>query len=281
MKKEKNTEWHMQDNIKIFIKKAISELIKNTTNKKKIETLIKKHIVKIHFIPIRYRIFGGLLQSMNIQFGNFIEKLLHIIVANEKNINISEDISGKRNIKLPMTQKSESLIDKFIANCQNSNYNESELLENFNKLISKCLEEEQINSNKKISIKHDIDVLFFDNNDKYYYLEVKYNDDHDTGKYADINRKFIKSYIGVCNILKIYDISKFKPILYYLTKKKMKGNIYLPEIENIYRGDRLFNEFFQINYSHLDKIMKNIGDDKEIIELFDNLYKNIRFDMKF
>lgn len=270
----------MQDNIKIFIKKAISELILNTTSKKKIETLIKKHIVKIHFIPIRYRIFGGLLQSMNIQFGNFIEKLLHIIVENEKNVHIAEDISGKRNIKLSMTQKSESLIDGFITNCQNNNHNESELLENFNKLINKCLDEEKENSNKEINIKHDIDVLFFDNNNKYYYLEVKYNDDHDTGKYADINRKFIKSYIGICNILSIYDINKFKPILYYLTKKKMKGNIYLPEQKIIYRGDRLFNEFFQINYSHLDAIMRNIGDDKEIIKLFDNLYKDIRHELK-
>ena len=271
----------MQDNIKNFIKKAISDLIENTSNNKKIGLLIKKHIVKIHFVPIRYRIFGVLLQSMNIQFGNFIEKLLHIIVENEKDTHILDDISGKRNIKLPITQKSENLIDNFITDCQNNNYTERELLENFNNLISKCLKEEKENNIKEISIKHDIDILFFDNNDKYFYLEVKYNDDHDTGKYADINRKFIKSYIGICNILSIYDVTQFKPILYYLTKKKMKGNIYLPEKENIYRGDRLFNEFFQLDYNHLDELMKNIGDDKEIVKLFDNLYKNIRYDLKF
>ena len=67
----------MQDNIKEFIKKAISDLIENTSSEKKIKKLIKTHKAKIHFIPIRYRIFGGLLQSMNIQFGNFIENLLH------------------------------------------------------------------------------------------------------------------------------------------------------------------------------------------------------------
>jgi len=266
----------MQDNIKEFIKKAISNLIENTSNQKKIDKLIKTHKVKIHFIPIRYRIFGGLLQSMNIQFGNFIEKLLHIIVENEDNLTIETKISGKRNIKLSMTQNSDKLIDNFITDCQNNSYDDSQLLDNFNNLITKCLKFEKENTIKDINIKHDIDVLFYDNNNKYYYLEVKYNDDHDTGKYADINRKFIKSYVGICNQLNIYDMNKFKPILYYLTKKRMKGNIYLPEKEIIYRGDKLFNEFFKIKYSQLDNIMSNIGDDKDIIELFDNLYNNIR-----
>ena len=266
--------------MKNYIKKAISDLISNTTGNKKIDNLIKKHIVKMHFIPIRYRIFGGLLQSMNIQFGNFIEKLLHIIVENEKDLNIYKKISGKKNIKLPMTKESEELIDSYITDCQNNSYNEKELLENFNQLIIKCLKIEQSNKVKEINIKHDIDILFFDNNKKYYYLEVKYNDDHDTGKYADINRKFIKSYIGISNILNIYNIAEFKPILYYLTKKRMKGNIYLPEQEIIYRGDRLFDEFFQIKYSHLDELLINIRDDKDIVGLFDNLYKNIRYNIR-
>ncbi len=276
MKKESNIELTMQNNIKKFIKDAVSNLINHTSNQKKIEKLIKIHKAKIHFVPIRYRIFGGLLQSMNIQFGNFIEKLLHIIVENENHLKIKKELSGKRNIKLSMTQNSDKLIDNFITDCQNNNYNDAQLLNNFTNLIKKCLEFEQKIIDKDINIRHDIDALFYDNNKKYYYLEVKYNDDHDTGKYADINRKFIKSYIGICNQLNIYDMSKFKPILYYFTKKRMKGNIYLPEKEIIYRGDRLFNEFFNIKYSQLDNLMTNIGDDKDIIELFDNLYNNIR-----
>ena len=141
MRKEKNIGLKMQGDIKNFIKKAILNIIHNTSNKQKLNKLIKTHKKKIHFIPIRYRIFGGLLQSMNIQFGNFIEILLHIIVE---------------------------------------------------------------------------------------------------------------------------------------TKKRLKGNIYLPEKEIVYRGDRLFNEFFTIKYSKLDYIMANIGEDKDIIELFDNLYNKIR-----
>jgi hypothetical protein len=266
----------MNDDIKIYIKNTIVELIKNTSNEKAIKKSIKKHNEKIHFIPIRYRIFNGLLQSMNIKFGNFIERLLHIIIENEDNLEVLE-CSGKNNIKLPITQESDNLVDNYITECQNGCFSDMELKANFEKLLNKCITVEKNTKNKEIEIKHDIDVLFKNKLDnKIYYLEVKYNDDHDTGKFVDINRKLIKSYIGICNILQIYDINEFKPILYYMTQKRLKGNIYLPEYEYIYRGDKLFSEFFSINYSDLDKFMKNIGDNKEIIVLFDELYNKIR-----
>jgi len=270
----------MKKDIKEFIKDAIKQIIDNTKSKQKINKLINTHARKIHFIPVRYRIFGGLLQSMNIQFGNFIEKLLHIIVKNESVLKICDGVSGERNVKLSITKKSENLIDAYITNCQNNNFNSDELLSNFNKLIDKCLEYEQKTIVKEINIKHDIDVLFSDLDNKYYYLEVKYNDDHDTGKYNDINRKFIKTYIGIANIIGIYNKGTFKPILYYMTQKRMKGNIYVPEKEYIYRGNKLFDEFFTINYLDLDNIMKNIGNDEEIIKIFDQLYIDIRKDLK-
>ena len=270
----------MKKDVKQFIKDAIKQLINNTKSNKKVKKLVDTHTKKIHFVPIRYRIFGGLLQSMNIQFGNFIEKLLHIIVQNEDNLKIYDQISGKRNVKLSLTEKSENLIDSYITDCQNNSYTSDELLSNFESLLDKCLEYERSTTTKEINIKHDIDVLFNDKNKNFFYLEVKYNDDHDTGKYTDINRKFIKTYIGIANIIGIYDKKIFKPILYYMTPKRLKGNIYVPEQEYIYRGEKLSNEFFEIKYSDLDNIMKNIGNDEEIIEIFDNLYNDIRKNLK-
>lgn len=266
----------MENKTKEFIIESVNRLIENTTDNKKINKLVEIHGEKIHFIPIRYRVFSGLLQSMNIQFGNFIEKLLHIIVENENNLSIHSDISGKRNIKLSITRKTEVLIDAYITGCQTNSFSDNSLQTNFNNLINKCLKIEEETAEKEINIKHDIDILFSKNEKNFYYLEVKYNDDHDTGKYADINRKFIKSYLGIANILKIYNQTAFKPILYYMTKKKLKGNIYLPETENIYRGDRLFKEFFSIKYETLDEQLRNISDDASVISLFDNLYNQIR-----
>lgn len=273
----------MEDHIRDFIKKAVLILIKNTTSNKKIAHLVDKHKIKIHFVPIKYRIFGGLLQSMNIQFGNFIEQLLHIIVENEEHLEINKEISGKRSIKLSITDRSEALVDEYITNCQNkSDFDTAILREEFNNLLDKCLEIEMQTEIKNINIKHDIDVLFKDKHtNNIYYLEVKYNDDHDTGKYIDINRKFIKTYIGISNIVGVYDKNVFKPILYYMTQKRMKGNIYLPEKDNIYRGAKLFDEFFTIKYAALDELMRTIGDDSEIVSLFDDLYNDIRYNRNF
>ena len=57
----------------------------------------------------------------------------------------------------------------------------------------------------------------------------------------------------------------------------MKGNIYVPEGTHIYRGEKLFNEFLTIRYEDLDRYLKNVSEDKEIVEIFDNLYKKIRY----
>ena len=78
--------------------------------------------------------------------------------------------------------------------------------------------------------------------------------------------------------LKIKKLSELKPILYYFNHKIMKGNIYVPENEYISRGASLFDEFFSIKYEDLDNYLKEVSEDKEIVEIFDNLYKKIRFD---
>jgi len=270
----------MNQNVKNFVINAITKLINHTASDNKINSLVSKHKKKIHFIPIRYRILGGLLQSMNIQFGNFIEELLHTIVENESNLKIVEP-SGKRNVELPLTSISDQLIDEYITQRQNdTDYSPEHLLTAFEYLLNQVFDIEQKETTKEIKTKHDIDVLFKNNNNELFYLEVKYNDDHDTGKYVDINRKFIKTYIGLCNVKNIYDIKKFKPILYFLTPKILKGNIYVPERKYIYRGEKLFKDFFNIKYTDLDNFMKNIGDNDEIKKIFDDLYKKIRNEIK-
>lgn len=270
----------MDSQIKELIKEAIKRLIENTISKKKVESTINRHRNKLHFIPIRYRILGGLLQSLNIQFGNYIEELIHLIVENEKGLNIYNDISGKKNIKIEISSDTDTLIDSYITKCQTS-YNSEELSKNFKILINNILQNENNNNiENKILTTHDIDVLFKDNKTSvFYYVEVKYNDDHDTGKFVDINRKFIKTYAGLIKLLNIKTEQELKPILFFLNNKIMKGNIYIPEKTHIYRGSRLFDEFFSVSYSELDEYMHKIGNDVEIINLFDDLYKKIRYNL--
>ncbi|WP_240329917.1 hypothetical protein [Helicobacter suis] len=59
----------MQDKIQSLIYSSVLEILNNTHLK--IPKLQEIHKNKIHFIPTKYRILGGILQSMNIQFGNF------------------------------------------------------------------------------------------------------------------------------------------------------------------------------------------------------------------
>ena len=265
----------MENNkIKKLIKNSVSDLLDNTISEKKIKKITEKHKAKTHFIPIKYRIFGGLLQSLNIQFGNFIEVLIHNIVKEEKHIEIISDISGKKNVSLSLTTMTDSLIDSFITNRQTNN--SDNLNSKFKQLINGIVKNQKLDNNF-ITIKHDVDLLFRDKKSKiFYYVEVKYNDDHDTGKFVDINRKFIKTYAGLVKKLNIQNVFELKPILYYFNRKIMKGNIYVPEKNYIYRGEKLFDEFFTIKYSDLDSCLKNVSEDKEIVRIFDNLYKKIR-----
>lgn len=261
--------------IKKLIKESILDLINHTFNDVKIGKIVKKHEAKTHFIPIRYRIFGGLLQSLNIQFGNFIEVLMHKIIAEEKNLEIVKGISGKKNVPMSLSTETDSLIDRFISDRQNNNDNK--LPDKFEKLLEDILTAQQ--SDKDLNTaKHDVDVIFKDKKSNiFYYVEIKYNDDHDTGKFVDINRKFIKTYAGLIKQLGIKNTKQLKPILYYLNRKVMKGNIYVPEETHIYRGEKLFNEFLSVKYGDLDEYLKNVSEDKETLEIFDSVYKKIRF----
>ncbi|WP_295153699.1 HinfI family type II restriction enzyme [uncultured Brachyspira sp.] len=266
----------MNDNINIknIINEAVCNIIKKSSSKDKIDKLNSKHNLKMHFIPKRYRIFGGLLQSMNIQFGNFIEELMKIIISNEEKYKIIDEYSGKKSNKFKISKSNETRIDNYITDCQTA-FNTYEQLENAFKNLQKEILNDIKNNTENInnSFEHDIDLLFEDKETSIiYYLEIKYNDDHDTGKFVDINRKFIKTFAYLSNEFKT---RKIMPILFFFNNKKMKGNIYIPEDSNIRRGKKFFDEFLSINYDNIDNYLQNLSESIEVLKMFDDLYKKI------
>jgi len=261
--------------IKELIRDSILGLLNNTIADVKIKKIIEKHEAKTHFIPIKYRIFGGLLQSLNIQFGNFIEVLMQKIIEKEARLQIVAGISGKKNVPLSLTEEADSMIDRFITGRQNKY--DPDLGRHFSQLMKEIIKAQRSDADL-ITIKHDIDVLFKDENSgNLYYIELKYNDDHDTGKFVDINRKFIKTYAGLLKTLNIKSVSALKPILYYFNQKVMKGNIYVPEQTNIYRGKKLFDEFLSVNYKDVDDCLTSVSEDKATVKIFDDLFRKIRY----
>ena len=260
----------MRNDLENIIIKAVRNIIENSISDKKINKLREKHNKKMHFIPKRYRIFGGLLQSMNIQFGNFIEELMTLIISNENKFKILEEYNGKKNNKFYLSDSNIKRIDDYIAKCQYEHT--ADLKKEFRLLQNEILNDR---GNNFIEVKCDTDLIFY-NNENIYYFEVKYNDDHDTGKFVNINKKFLTTYAAIATELKNKNYKETViPILFYFTNNKMKGNNYIPEETNIIRGKKFFDEFLSIKYDDLEKCLSNISENKKNIKIFDELYKKI------
>ncbi len=211
---------------------------------------------------------------MNIQFGNFIEKVISEVLKISPNIELIEEYSGNKRNTFAITAASEEAIDKYITACQTENYKEDALRQNYLALISKIRGNEAKANLPANRFMHDVDVLFRrKSSNTYYYAEIKYNDDHDTGKFVDINRKLLKTFACIQRELGVE--TELRPILFYFTNKRMKGNIYLPEDLCIYRGKRFFDEFTSIDYSLMDEYIRNISENPYTIKSFDELYSRI------
>lgn len=269
----------MKEIIKKQVIDTILNIINNSINENKIKTLYKKHLEKTHFIPMKYRIIGSILQSINIQFGYFVEKLIKNIIKLENNFEVI-DFDKKSNINnCYILDKQETLIDQYIVDRQITKQGKLELNDAFDNLLMKIHEFNDANNitNSKLNhYKHDVDLLFQNKTTgQIYYVEVKYNDDHDSGKFVDINRKFIKTYAYLIHKYKPSNYEKIKPIIFYFTNKIMKGNIYVPEQTHILRGEQFFDEFLSIKYNELEEIIASISNDKEIIDIFDKAINQI------
>lgn len=263
----------MSNQVEKVIHDTILQMLDDSMSAKNIRKIVRKHEAKVHFVPIRYRIIGGILQGLNIKFGNFIEQLLRNIVEIDTAVNVMED-SGKK-IKLFFTSETDALIDRYITERQLPN-SPDDCTEMFDALLERILEIESLATDEqRQGITKDVDGLFQTGDGLMVYTELKYNDDHDTGKFVDINRKFIKTWAGLAARHQIQSTSQLLPVLYYFNPKKRYGPIYVPS-RNIMRGPQLFERFLHISYDDVDGYLSKIGDDPEILAIFDKMYDTVR-----
>ena len=182
--------------------------------------------------------------------------------------------SGKR-IKLFFTHETGALIDSYITERQLPN-SPDDCSRMFSDLLDRILEiEHSATDEQRQGITKDVDGLFQTDDGLIVYTELKYNDDHDTGKFVDINRKFIKTWAGLAVRYQIQSKDELLPILYYFNTTKRYGPIYTPG-KNIMRGSQLFDKFLHIGYSAVDEYLSEIGDDPEILAIFDQMYNTVR-----
>lgn len=260
-----------------LIYNSVKDILTNSFSEEKIEDIIDKQSVKPHFIPFKYRVFGGLLQSMNIQFGNYIEQLMTELVKQDGRYTIIEKYSGNRRNIFNIPKDNDTIIDQYISNAENDSF---DIIEEFPILLDKIITNNLDKDLKTKKTQNDIDLLFKDEKDNYYYVEIKYNDDHDSGKAPDICRKFIKTYAYLSKELGLTDSKKLKPILFFFTDK-YRANTYLPEIKgdynncNIYRGERFFNQFLSVKYKDVVDALHNFSETDENYKRFTDLYNDI------
>jgi hypothetical protein len=263
----------MNEKVKLITRKTVMQMLADSMSPANIKSMSKKHQEKVHFIPIKYRVIGGILQSLNIKFGNFIEQLIHNLVETDHNIDVLED-SGKK-IILYFTHETDALIDSYITERQLPG-SPDDCTPQFTQLLKKIIEiESKVDPSNRHGIKKDIDGLFKTRDGTMIYTELKYNDDHDTGKFADINRKFIKTWAGLAVRHNIKTIDDLKPIIYYFNSTKRYGPIHTPS-QNIMRGPQLFEKYLETPYKDVDNYLKELGDDPEILAIFDSMYSRVR-----
>jgi len=171
-------------------------------------------------------------------------------------------------------KKTDALIDSYITYRQLPD-SPDDCTSQFDELLDQIISiENQATSKDRQGIVKDIDSLFVTKTGQMVYTEIKYNDDHDTGKFADINRKFIKTWAGLAVRYNITDKRQLVPIIYYFNSTKRYGPIHTPS-RNIMRGSQLFDKYLETKYYDVDKCLSDISEDPEIVALFDNLYMKI------
>jgi hypothetical protein len=218
----------------------------------------------VHFIPLKYRVLGGFIQSLNIKFGEFVELLLDEIIASEPNFTVVEGMS-RATLTLELEENCERFIDEYINNPPRGRDEILNSIDNrINDLYSKIFLLQNSSTSKFHEKQLDVNVLFkFDGT--YYYVETKYNDDHDTGKFQDINRKFLKTYAGLVKHFKCTNPDQIKPILYYFNQSiRYNPNPYLRENIEIMRGPTFFTHFkTRTKYGEIQHILNTLGDTLE------------------
>ena len=267
-----NSVTYRNNDIQALIRRVATNMVEDTMKNDKIIESFRVQSEKTHFVPRQYRVMGGLLQSLNIRFGNFLELLLREIIISDPLVSIM-DLSGKK-AKLVLSSSSDQAIDRYISVRQQPN-SAKDCGPEFETLIANIIVSENLQNQTILEQGKDIDCFFKTKHNKFVYVEVKYNDDHDTGKFVDIQRKIIKTYAGLVNKLKISNRNQLELYIWYFTPVKRWISPYLPE-QNILRGSQLFERYFATKYEDIDFYLQNISDDPDMLKLFDELYRKIR-----
>jgi hypothetical protein len=260
------------EQVRAVVRTRVQRLIAEATDLDRLSVAFAEHRAKIHFIPTHYRVLGGVLHAMNIKFGNFLEGLLSEVARMDPKVRL-HSASGSR-LRLTLSAQSDALVDSYIT-ARKQPHSPDLCDKEFWAMIATALSYEKSPQRTAQTLRQDVDLLFVTTSNIHVYAELKYNDDHDTGKFVDINRKFIKTYLALCNHVGIHDSRAFKPVIYYFNPEKRWGPMYVPS-SNIYRGSALFDAYFATSFEDVERSLREMSDDPTVVALFDELVRTVQ-----
>ncbi len=295
----------MANEVLDFLTDEALKIMERTFSDEAIKENFEIQLKITHVIPIRHRVLGGLYQSVNIKFGNFLEILMKKIIENDerytvvkkittempvddssfskknklKDFPLTNTVEGGKSTMFIISKRNQKLIDDYIIECTKADADKTKIKTNFDALI-KNLTDNIIEEKKNpyvydyLTFKNDVDLLFFKNKDNnYFYVELKKEDNHDSDKTKAMYEKVIKTF--ACLMYQAYSnedetltINSLTPILMFFGDINNPSNI-LPE-EAVFSGKDFFDKYLTINFSSINKDMCRVSNSERITEFLDN-----------
>ena len=235
-----------------LIAESLEKAVWGAFNKDNIDRVRRKNLSKTHFIPLGVRVFSGVVQAMNIRYGNFIQVLLNALVARETSLQIHAE-SGRR-IDFLVPGVVDAVVDSYIA--QRKRSSDDDASGDYHAMRESWEVAARTNI---IQAPNDVDLLFRDSNGRLTYVELKFNDDHDTGKHPDIFRKVIKTGLAI----EVRVDEPVYPCVYFFNPGERNLVRFLPDGQRFF-GEAFFERYLTVEYKTVAAALANVSNRSDV-----------------
>ncbi len=225
-----------------------------------VERVRRKNASKTHFIPLGVRVFSGVVQAMNIRYGNFIQAFMNALVARESNLELHPSSGRRVDFKIPGTL--DAVVDSYVMQRKRSDSDDPS-----KEYLSMRTSWLNLERDTLIASPNDIDLLFRDTSGQMIYVELKFNDDHDSGKHPDIFRKILKTGLAI----EVQVQEPVLPCVYFFNPGERNLVRFLPDEQRLY-GPDFFERYLTVEYEEVADALSKVSVDTAVQERFVNFF---------
>ena len=228
-----------------MVEKYLRPQIDDVFNTSELRKFKDRNSDKIHPLSVEARTLGGAIQSANIRYGNQLQVLVTEVLRQSRKSSVHR-LSGTK-VSLPVSRTAASAIEQFITERSESSRN---LVGDYERL-SRRLKSAKPGARRKV---RDVDLLIQAPRGPLLLVELKFNDDHDTGKRPDIFRKVLLTADGLRHELR----KSVTPVVCYFNSAPTSGVKFLPS-HQVVDGEYLLSKFAEIKFSQLANAIRSLG----------------------